>query len=70
MKWHNLEEKHFKFFHYFDLKNKCKGKGKGKGKDIGKGKDKGKSKAIPLQTWAGPEGSGRLRLPDFKIIVT
>ena len=27
-------------------------------------------KAIPLQAWAGPEGSRRLRLPDFKIIGT
>ena len=25
-------------------------------------------KAIPLQAWTGPEGSRRLRLPDFKII--
>jgi len=25
-----------------------------------------KGKAIPLQAWIGPEGSGRLRLPDFK----
>jgi len=25
-----------------------------------------KSKAIPLQAWTGPEGSRRLRLPDFK----
>jgi len=24
------------------------------------------SKAIKLQAWAGPEGSRRLRLPDFK----
>jgi hypothetical protein len=24
-----------------------------------------KGKAIPLQTWTGPEGSRRLRLPDF-----
>ena len=23
-------------------------------------------KAIPLQAWRGPEGSRRLRLPDFK----
>jgi hypothetical protein len=29
---------------------------------------KGKSKAIPLQAWTGPEGSRRLRLPDFKTI--
>jgi len=29
-----------------------------------------KGKAIPLQTWTDPEGSRRLRLPDFKIIGT
>jgi len=27
-----------------------------------------KCKAIPLQAWTGPEGSRRLRLPDFKTI--
>jgi hypothetical protein len=27
-------------------------------------------KAIPLQTWAGPEGSRSLRLPDFKTVGT
>jgi len=26
---------------------------------------KGKGKAIPLQAWTGPEGSRRMRLPDF-----
>ena len=26
---------------------------------------KGKSKAVPLQGWIGPEGSRKLRLPDF-----
>jgi len=31
---------------------------------------KGKGKALPLQAWAGPEGSRRLRLPDFKTIGT
>ena len=31
---------------------------------------KKKGKAIPLQTWTGPEGSRRLRLPDFKTIGT
>jgi len=31
---------------------------------------KGKVKAIPLQAWTGPEGSRRLRLPDFKKIGT
>jgi len=33
------------------------------------GKCKGKKgKAIPIHAWAGPEGSRRLRLPDFKTI--
>jgi len=27
-------------------------------------------KAIPLQTWTGPEGSRRLGLPDFKTTST
>jgi len=27
-----------------------------------------RSKAIPFQTWTGPEGSRKLRLPDFKTI--
>jgi len=32
---------------------------------------KAKGKAIPLQAWTGPEGSGGLlRLPDFKTIGT
>jgi len=31
---------------------------------------KGKGKAIPLQAWTDPEGSRRLRLPDFKTIDT
>ena len=35
-----------------------------------KGKVKGKGKAIPLKTWTGPEGSRRLRLPDFKTVGT
>jgi len=33
-------------------------------------KQKVKDKAIPLQPWTGPEGSRRLRLPDFKTIGT
>jgi hypothetical protein len=32
-------------------------------------KSKG-GKAIPLQAWAGPELSSRLRLPDFKTVGT
>ena len=31
---------------------------------------KGKGKAIPLQARKGPEGSWRLRLPDFKTVGT
>jgi len=31
---------------------------------------KKKGKAIPLQAWTGPEGSRRLRFPDFKTIGT
>ena len=31
---------------------------------------KGNGKAIPLQAWTGPEGSRRLRLPDFKTVGT
>jgi hypothetical protein len=27
-------------------------------------------KAVPLQAWTGPEGSRRLRLPEFKTIGT
>ena len=26
---------------------------------------KGKGKAVPLQTWSGPEDSRKLRFPDF-----
>jgi len=29
-----------------------------------------KGKAIPLQAWTVPEGSRKLRLPDFKTIGT
>ena len=29
-----------------------------------------KGKAIPLQSWTDPEGSRRLRLPDFKTVGT
>ena len=31
---------------------------------------KGKGKAVPVQTWTGPEGSRRLRLPDFMTVGT
>jgi hypothetical protein len=31
---------------------------------------RGKGKAIPLQAWTSPEGSRRLRLPDFMTIDT
>jgi hypothetical protein len=29
-----------------------------------------KDKSIPLQPWTGPEGSNKLRFPDFKTIGT
>jgi len=29
------------------------------------GHDKAKGKAVPSQAWTGPEGSRKLRLPDF-----
>jgi len=29
-----------------------------------------KGKTTPLQAWTGPEGSRRLRLPDFKTVGT
>ena len=29
-----------------------------------------RGKAVPLQAWTGPEGSRRLRFPDFKTIGT
>ena len=28
-------------------------------------KNEHKSKAVPLQVWSGPEGSRKLRFPDF-----
>jgi len=31
---------------------------------------KGKGKTVALQGWTGPEGSRRLRLPDFKTVDT
>jgi hypothetical protein len=32
-----------------------------------KGKGKGKGKAVPLQAWSGPDGSRKLRFPDYMI---
>jgi hypothetical protein len=31
----------------------------------GKGKSKGKGEAVQLQAWSGPEGSRKIRFPDF-----
>jgi hypothetical protein len=39
-------------------------KGKGKGKAVIK-KAILKGKAVPLQAWSGPEGSRKLRFPDY-----
>jgi len=30
--------------------------------------EKGKGKAVPLQAWSGPDGSRKLRLPDFMTV--
>jgi hypothetical protein len=30
-----------------------------------KAKGKGKGKTVPLQAWSGPEGSRKLRFPDY-----
>jgi hypothetical protein len=38
--------------------------------NVQKGEGKHKGKAIPLQSWTGPEGFRRLRLPHFKTIGT
>jgi hypothetical protein len=46
------------------------GKSEYKSYPVEYGKEQIKGKAIPLQTLAGPEGSRRLRLPDFKTIGT
>jgi len=27
---------------------------------------KSKSKAVPVEAWTGPEGSRKMKLPDFK----
>ena len=32
-------------------------------------KGKGKGKSVPLQAWSGPEGSRKLRFPDFMTTV-
>jgi hypothetical protein len=50
------------------LKHKCCRLGFKQIRLIEISKDKGK--AIPLQALTGPEGSRRLRLPDFKTIGT
>jgi len=38
--------------------------------ESGTEKSRTRVKAIPLQVWKGPEGSRRLRLPDFKTVGT
>jgi hypothetical protein len=32
-------------------------------------RDDGKGKAVPFQAWSGPEGSRKLRFPDFMTTV-
>ena len=38
--------------------------------DMANTKGKGKDKVITVESWKGPDGSRRLRLPDFKTIDT
>jgi hypothetical protein len=38
--------------------------------EVGNRKRKGNGKAISLQAWTGPEGSGRLRLSDVQTVGT
>ena len=52
---------------YLEVKVKVKQSNIYDGKIFG---GEGKCKAIPLQPWTGPEGSRRLRFPDFKTIGT
>jgi len=40
------------------------------GSNGGSSSSSSSGKAVPLQTWTGPEGSSRLRLPDFKTVGT
>ena len=44
--------------------------GRSNGKNHLEDQGVGGKKAIPLQVWTGPEGSRRLRLPDFKTVGT
>ena len=37
----------------------------GRGVDHPPPPSKGRGKAVPLQAWSGPEGSWKLRFPDF-----
>ena len=52
----HLSSFHFFLFYYINMTNMSSNEVKGK--------------ALPLQVWTGPEGSRRLRLPDFKTIGT
>jgi flagellar biosynthesis protein FliQ len=51
----------------YDLKLPISSWGEGKARERERG---GGGKAIPLQPWTGPEGSRRLRFPDFKTVST
>jgi hypothetical protein len=40
------------------------------GKTLSYNGGNGKSKAIPVEAWSGPEGSRKLKLPDFMTVGT
>ena len=48
------------FFHWYNPSRRTMAKGKTQSL-----KDMSKGKAVPLQAWSGPEGSRKLRFPDF-----
>ena len=48
----------WRFYKYFQKKEK-------EGGPAGIVHLKGKGKSVPLQAWSGPEGSRKLRFPDF-----
>jgi hypothetical protein len=39
-------------------------------RDLKVKEEREKGKAVPVQTWKSPEGSRRIRLPDFKTVGT
>jgi hypothetical protein len=63
---HNLKQEHFEiFFHSLGPKFLAGGDYNSEHIQWGSRLTTTKGKAIPLQAWSGPEGSRKLRFPDF-----